>query len=93
MAVSVAVAVGDIGNQLVEKIKNKAEVLKVAPWTDSSAEMGPVISKEHKKDRKLYRHCINEGADLKLDGRQPKYRAMKMGILLVLHSLIMSKKI
>ena len=56
MAVSVAVAVGNIGNQLMEKIKNKAEVLKVAPWTGSSAEMGPVISKKQKKDRKLYRH-------------------------------------
>ena len=80
MAVSVAVAVGNIGNQLVEKIKNKAEVLKVAPWTDSSAEMGPVISKEHKKKIENYIDIgINEGADLKLDGRQLKIQGYENG--------------
>ena len=31
MAVSVAVAVGDIADELVEKIEKKAELLKVAP--------------------------------------------------------------
>ena len=78
MAVSVAVAVGNIGNQLVEKIKNK--VLKVAPWTDSSAEMGPVISKEHKKKIENYIDIgINEGADLKLDGRQLKIQGYENG--------------
>ena len=50
MAVSVAVAVGDIGDKLVDKINNKAQTLKVAPWTDPEAEMGPVISKNIKKD-------------------------------------------
>ncbi len=80
MAVSVAVAVGKISNQLVEKIKNKAEVLKVAPWTDSSAEMGPVISKEHKKKIENYINIgINEGADLKLDGRQIKIQGYENG--------------
>ena len=48
MAVSVAVAVGEIGNELVENITKKAETLKVAPWTDSKSDMGPVISKDHK---------------------------------------------
>ncbi len=80
MAVSVAVAVGKIGNQLVEKIKNKAEVLKVAPWTDSSSEMGPVISKEHKKKIENYINIgINEGANLKLDGRQIKIQGYENG--------------
>ena len=46
MAVSVAVAVGDIGDKLVAEINNKAQTLKVAPWTDPEAEMGPVISNE-----------------------------------------------
>ena len=48
MAVSVAVAVGDIADKLVEQISNKAQTLKVAPWTDSESDMGPVISREHK---------------------------------------------
>ena len=34
MAISVAVAVGDIADQLIEKISIEVEKLKVAPWTD-----------------------------------------------------------
>ena len=41
MAVSVAVAVGDVADKLVENISNRAQTLKVAPWTDESSEMGP----------------------------------------------------
>ena len=48
MAQSVAVAVGDIADELVEKIHIEAQKLKVAPWTDKDSDMGPVISKEHK---------------------------------------------
>ena len=51
MAVSVVVAVGDIADELVEKIYLKSQKLKVAPWTDPEAEMGPVISKEHKEKK------------------------------------------
>ena len=36
MAVSVAVAVGDIADELVEKVNYKAQTLKVGPWTDLS---------------------------------------------------------
>ena len=49
MAVSVAVAVGNVADELVENINKKAQTLKVAPWTDETAEMGPLISKEHKE--------------------------------------------
>ena len=48
MAVSVAVAVGDIADQLVEKIHVESQKLKVAPWTTDDSDMWPVISKEHK---------------------------------------------
>ena len=54
MAISVAVAVGDIADKLVENIHNKAQSLKVAPWTDPEAEMGPVISNEHKQKIEKY---------------------------------------
>ena len=43
MAISVAVAVGDIADKLVEKIHIEAQKLKVAPWTDKDSDMGPVI--------------------------------------------------
>ena len=70
MAVSVAVAVGDIADKLVEKIKLEAQKLKVAPWTDSESDMGPVISKEHKEKIENYISIgISEGANLVEDGR------------------------
>ncbi len=80
MAVSVAVAVGNIADELVEKIHNKAQTLKVAPWTDPHAEMGPVISKEQKNKIKDYISIgENEGAKLVLDGRHCKIQGYENG--------------
>ncbi len=80
MAVSVAVAVGEIADSLVDKISNKAQTLKVAPWTDSSSEMGPVISKEHKEKILNYIDTgEKEGAHLLLDGRNIKIQGYENG--------------
>ena len=80
MAVSVAVAVGDIANELIEKINNKAQTLKVAPWTDPTAEMGPVISREHMKKIEDYISLgVEEGAKLILDGRNYKIQGYENG--------------
>ncbi len=80
MAVSVAVAVGDIADKMIENISNKAESLKVAPWTDSSAQMGPVISKEHKQKIENYIDSgVKEGAKLVLDGRDLKIQGYENG--------------
>ena len=54
MAVSVAVAIGNIVDELVEKIQLGAQKLKVAPWTDNESDMGPVISKQHKEKIENY---------------------------------------
>tara|TARA_B100000989_G_scaffold236282_1_gene183095 strand:- start:14 stop:736 length:723 start_codon:yes stop_codon:yes gene_type:complete len=80
MAVSVAVAVGDIADKIIENISNKAESLKVAPWTDSSAQMGPVISKEHKEKIENYIDSgVQEGAKLVIDGRNLKIQGYENG--------------
>ncbi len=80
MAVSVAVAVGDIGDKLVDEINNKAQTLKVAPWTDPDAEMGPVISDEHKQKIEKYISLgEKEGATLVLDGRGIKIQGYEDG--------------
>ncbi len=80
MAVSVAVAVGDIGDKLVDQINDKAQSLKVAPWTDDQAQMGPVISKEHKDKIESYIDSgVNEGAKLILDGRNLKIQGYENG--------------
>ena len=80
MAVSVAVAVGDIADDLVENIQKKAEILKVGPWTDLQADMGPVISKEHKDKINNYIDAgVKEGAKLILDGRNIKIQGYENG--------------
>jgi malonate-semialdehyde dehydrogenase (acetylating) / methylmalonate-semialdehyde dehydrogenase len=80
MAISVAVAVGDIADDLVKKINNKASTLKVAPWTDEQSEMGPVISQEHKdKINEYITIGENEGAELILDGRNINIQGYENG--------------
>ena len=80
MAVSVAVAVGEVADKLVEKISDKAQTLKVAPWIDESSEMGPVISKEHKDKIHDYINTgIEEGANIILDGRDINIQGYENG--------------
>ena len=80
MAVSVAVAVGDIGNELVDKIYKKTQNLKVAPWTDKDSDMGPLISKEHLDKVKNYIDIgVKEGAKLIADGRNYKLQGYENG--------------
>ena len=80
MAVSVAVAVGNIADELVHNLHQKAESLKVAPWTDEASDMGPLISKEHKeKVESLINTGENEGASLVLDGRGYKIQGYEDG--------------
>ena len=54
MAQSVAVAVGGIGDKLVEKLSKKVEALKVGPGLDKNSEMGPLVTKEHLEKVKGY---------------------------------------
>jgi malonate-semialdehyde dehydrogenase (acetylating) / methylmalonate-semialdehyde dehydrogenase len=80
MAISVAVAVGDIADDLIDGIRIKAENLKVAPWTDPESEMGPVISSQHMSNIKNYiDKGIQEGAKIILDGRNCKIQGYEGG--------------
>ncbi len=80
MAVSVAVAVGDIADNLVKKIKTSAENLIVAPYMDSNSDMGPLISSEHLNKVKKYVDLgVEEGADLVLDGRSLQIQGYENG--------------
>ena len=83
MAVPVAVAVGEIADNLITAISKKADTLKVAPWTDPNSEMGPVISKEHKEKIENYISIgVSEGANLVLDGRKIKIQGYENGYFL-----------
>ncbi len=80
MAISVAVAVGDIADDLVKKVHSEAQKLKVAPWTDMDSDMGPVISKEHKDKIENYISLgVKEGAKLVEDGRNYKIQGYEKG--------------
>ena len=80
MAVSVAVAVGDIADKLVNKIKTAAENLIVAPYMDSNSQMGPLISKDQLNKVKQYVDLgVKEGADLILDGRSLQIQGYENG--------------
>ncbi len=80
MAVSVAVAIGNIADELVEKIQLSAQKLKVAPWTDNESDMGPVISKQHKEKIENYISIgVKEGAELIEDGRNYKIQGYENG--------------
>src|SRR5271154_6165202 len=46
MAVSVAVTVGDAGDALMEKLAPRVRGLKIGPYTDPDAEMGPLVTKQ-----------------------------------------------
>ena len=48
MAVSALVAVGSVADELVEAISTRIPGVKVAPGTDPDAEMGPLITREHR---------------------------------------------
>ena len=80
MAVSVAVAVGDIADKLVENIYEKVQKIRVAPWTDNDSDMGPLISNEHLEKVNNYIDIgVEEGAQLIADGRNYKLQGYENG--------------
>ena len=71
MAQSVAVAVGGIGDKLVNALSKKVETLKVGPGMDKQSEMGPLVAKEHLVKVKGYVDIgVEEGAKLVVDGEK-----------------------
>ena len=83
MAQSVAVAVGDIGDRLVDKLSKKVEALKVGPGMDKNSEMGPLITKEHlQKVRGYVDIGVKEGAKLVVDGRNLKLQGYENGFFI-----------
>jgi malonate-semialdehyde dehydrogenase (acetylating)/methylmalonate-semialdehyde dehydrogenase len=71
MAVSVVVAVGAVGDQLVGKIAERIPAVKVAPGDAPGAEMGPLISAQHRDKVRGYIDAGEAaGATLVADGRE-----------------------
>lgn len=70
MAVSVVVAVGAVGDALVEAIASRTRAVKVGPSLDPDAEMGPLVTAAHRDRVRAYVDAgVAEGAELVVDGR------------------------
>ncbi|WP_406327616.1 CoA-acylating methylmalonate-semialdehyde dehydrogenase [Streptomyces sp. NBC_00203] len=69
MAVSVVVAVGDTGDELVAKIAERAKGLNIGPGNDPASEMGPLITREHRDKVASYvSGAAAQGAEVVVDG-------------------------
>ncbi|MBW1884381.1 MAG: CoA-acylating methylmalonate-semialdehyde dehydrogenase, partial [Deltaproteobacteria bacterium] len=70
MAISVVVAVGDAADRLLPKIQERIATLKIGSAEDADAEMGPLITAEHRDKVVSYIDSgVEQGAELVVDGR------------------------
>src|SRR5438128_5402144 len=68
MAISVVAAVGEVADPLIEAIKERLPKVVVGPGSDPSAEMGPLITREHRD--KVASYLVSgpeQGAELVVD--------------------------
>ena len=74
MAISVCVAVGGIGDALVQAINDRLAKVKIGPGTDPTSEMGPLVTREHRDRVAGYVETgAKEGAKVVADGRQTRF--------------------
>jgi malonate-semialdehyde dehydrogenase (acetylating) / methylmalonate-semialdehyde dehydrogenase len=70
MAISVVVAVGDVADPLVDAIAARTRALRVAPGLFEGADMGPLVTREHRDRVAGYLDvAADDGAEIVLDGR------------------------
>ncbi len=80
MAISVAVLVGDIADQIVPKVAERARALKVMDPMNLAAEMGPIVTAQARDRIEGYVAIgIEEGASLVVDGRGLKVPGLEGG--------------
>jgi malonate-semialdehyde dehydrogenase (acetylating)/methylmalonate-semialdehyde dehydrogenase len=71
MAISVVVAVGAVADPLVDAISARLPKIRVGPGSDPQAEMGPLITREHRDKVASYLDSgPAQGAELVVDGRK-----------------------
>src|SRR4051812_5012847 len=70
MAISVGVAVGSAGDELIEILERKAREVQVGPGTDPASDMGPVVT-EAARERVVnaVARGAEQGASVVVDGR------------------------
>jgi len=80
MAISTVVAVGEVADVIVAKLKERAEKLVVGPGNRKGVDMGPVISAQHRDKIVGYIDSgVAQGAKLVTDGRGVKVAGHEKG--------------
>jgi malonate-semialdehyde dehydrogenase (acetylating)/methylmalonate-semialdehyde dehydrogenase len=76
MAISVVVAVGEVAQPLVDAIRERLPRINVGPGSDPSAQMGPLVTREHRDKVASYLESARQqGATVVADGREhPLFR-------------------
>ena len=70
MAISVVVAVGSVGDQLVDAIASRIPSVVIGPGDDAASMMGPLITEAHRDRVRSYVDTAEaEGAVVVIDGR------------------------
>lgn len=80
MAISVVVAVGNVADPLIAKLKERTDKLVVGPGDKKGVDMGPVISAQHRDKIIGYIDSgVAQGAKLVKDGRGIKVQGHEKG--------------
>jgi len=80
MAISIAVAVGEVGDALIEKLLPRIDALRVRNGVEADADMGPLVTGQHKAKVEGYiTKGVEEGAKLLVDGRNFKVPGAENG--------------
>jgi malonate-semialdehyde dehydrogenase (acetylating)/methylmalonate-semialdehyde dehydrogenase len=84
MAISVAVPVGEeVADALIARLEPRVRGLKIGPGSDPEAEMGPLVTAQHRDKVKSYIDIgEREGARLVVDGRGFRMQGYEQGFFL-----------
>jgi malonate-semialdehyde dehydrogenase (acetylating) / methylmalonate-semialdehyde dehydrogenase len=83
MAISAVVAVGEAGDPLVAKLKERASQLRIGPGSAEGVDMGPLVTCAHRDRVAGYvDKGVAEGAKLVLDGRGHRVAGHENGFFL-----------
>ncbi|MHA6617030.1 CoA-acylating methylmalonate-semialdehyde dehydrogenase [Pseudonocardia sp. DLS-67] len=83
MAISVGVAVGDVGDALRERLVQRIAKLRTADGREEATDMGPLVTPEHlARVRGYVQAGVDAGADLVVDGREVRVPDREAGFFL-----------
>jgi len=83
MAISVAVTVGNVADELVEILKAKVKAITIDQGLNEKADMGPLVTPQHLAKVKEYVDSgVIEGAKLVIDGRGYSHKGHEKGFFL-----------